>query len=456
MSTFSPPPPQALHPTVGKPLILITKNHRNQLAAKKLWREQSFGENINYYRERIWYSTAKVTKAGIETNEIIEWTKPKTATPEFGTVALILYSAPLNLCTTPFVLSLAKTRGKQNFPQPLEEYEAFIFEPTHHFSTTQAKALYHQLEGWVPPEKLNTFLSTYPTANKHLPDSPSAIPSFSESQTYPSTVQEAYASLLALHPNEAHHASHPNDAVHEPPTLLPVPQPAFPIQPYVMPNLRATNFRSGRTVPLGTYSVSLHVTKEGPHNARREVFYANDIPISPLKSTVAILYADTNPKSHTFNQPVIKSICIPKSTRADMDAFLAEHGPYLSAEQLAQFRPTTTIAQSTPTQPAEPSHHVAQTNQPNQGTTTMTIAHCAYCGDPFTPVRITSKFCSEQCRTIHHSHGRRKTQPTERQPQHPTDPLNVAVPSPAAVSREEFLALSARMDQIFNLLTQKV
>lgn len=456
MSPLPHPPPISVYPTETKPLVLLTRNHRNQLTAKKLWLSVRPGSTPHFRLEEIWYSSAKVSKSDIDAEATIEWTPPKMSTPKFASVSLILYSPSTNTCATPFLMSLMKIKRLEDLRQPLPEALAFALDPNHQFSSIQAKAIYLQLWQWMPATELMSFLSLYPTANTPEDDAEPAIPSFSNPVSYPSTVQEAYASLLALHPNEAHHASPPNDAVHEPPTLLPVPQPAVPIQPYVMPNLRATNFRTGRTVPLGTYSVSLHVTREGPHNARREVFYANDIPISPLKSTVAILYADTNPKSHTFNQPVIKSICIPKSTRADMDAFLAEHGPYLSAEQLAQFRPTTTIAQSTPTQPAEPSHHVAQTNQPNQGTTTMTIAHCAYCGDPFTPVRITSKFCSEQCRTIHHSHGRRKSQPTERQPQHPTDPFNVAAPSPAAVSREEFLALSARMDQIFNLLTQKV
>ena len=416
--------------SIHRPLVIVTKNERNQLIARKYW--HVIPEENPYTREEeIWSSYCRFSKSHSFKEEDFQWNTKKRYNKENSTVALLQYDTVAGTVDIHRVANLSKIRTKENLPEPIDKYLEFMLNPEHHFSLHQSQALCQQLRSWITPEQLNQFLALYPNAAKEYDkDSPDIIANQDNQDNYPTTVLDAYQ--LVRH--EA-----PVNVQYEDPTLLFIENQPTNSHPLTIPNLRPTNFRTGRPMTVGTYSVSLHVTPEGKHNSRREVFYANDIPMSPLKSTVAILYADTNPKSATFNQPVIKSINIANSTQEEINQFLKDYGPNMNEQQRAQF---ATVPRAHPHQPAtgEP---LAMSEQPY---------FCAECGADFPPTRSTSRFCCEACRVTFYSKGRRKLQPTpsqhQPQPQHqPTQP------SADAVSREEFQALSAQMAQILHLLT---
>lgn len=423
-------------PSSSQPLVVAFKNARHQLSAKKFWR---IVLNEGPYRiEEIWFCSCQFGKLHTLNEADFNWTEPKRLTPPDTTVAIVLYNPASGDFLIPSIKSLHKVNMPTQLRQPLHEYKEFILNPQHKFSYPQTRAIYLQLQSWLHNEMLQ-FLQLWPYADKETP--PPTIPTIPPTP-FPSTVKDA----LALLPSNAHpQPSHPS-LPSQHPTLVFLPQPI--LQP--IPNLRATNFHNSNrtqiTIPLA--SVTLRITPEGKQNRRREVFYATPtnanptdppIPISPLKSTVAIMYADVNPESTTFNQPIFKSINVATSTQEDIAKFLYtqinEYGAILTADQLQAL-----------TNPVKLPAMRADPTQPNpQQEPTMSTQPCAQCGEDFQPTRITSRFCSEKCRAVYYSVGRRKGPTTKpSQPQQATQP--------DAVTREEFQALAGQLNQVLALL----
>jgi hypothetical protein len=404
--------------------------------ATKIWRvvKQLQNKHTPYNRlEELWSCSAPFGKnnIGIETN--LSWTKPKCITPKETTVALVQYNKSSNTVSFPSVLSLANALHANNIPQPIEDYQVFALNPAHQFSPVQARSLYLQLCPRISAQQTTQFLQLYPNADKE------EIANENQSfQTYPSTLSEACQLFQALAPIATNNQGQPQQ-IAELPTLFFVPSPPYNA-PYVVPNLRAVNAKTGHTLRPRAYSVSLHITPQGKHCARREVFYANEIPISPLKSTVAILYYDTNPNSPTSGQPIIKSINTGKANPEEVATFLAEHRSVMTTEQLAQFEP----------QPLQ-SRQLTSSNPTGEFPMPLPIQNCVECEAEFVPARITSRFCCEPCRVTYYSKGRRKGSANPQQPA--TTSLQ---PAPAnAVTQEQFQALSAQVAQLVQILTPK-
>ena len=423
--------------TANRPLVIVCKNAKNMLTAKKFWHvvTNKTPENILCRTEEIWYSQCVFSKHNSFNESNFPWSSKKLKTPKNTAVALLEYNTQESEVVIRSMRNIPMVRKTAEVASPEELTKCFEFaiNPAHQFSYKQSQVIQYQLRGAISPDLIKQFVMLYPNAeapyNPEEPDIPNNPPA------YPSTVLEAYQLLTGETPiNATAHIQY------EPPTLQFVDPPTS--QPFVIPNMRPTNFRNGRTMPVGTYHLSLHITQEGKHNCRREVFYADNFPMSPLKSTVAILYINTNPNSATFNQPIVKSINIANSTEAEIEDFLTAHGEHLTNQQRAQFH----------TQPKSLHNHPA----PGE-TNAMSIAHsetpcfCAECGAEFLPTRSTSRFCDEPCRTAFYSKGRRKSQ---QHAQH-AQPQSLHQPAADAVTREEFQALSQQMSQILNLLTTK-
>lgn len=384
-NTITPMSHQTIFPTSSQPLYVVTKNGRSQLTATKFW-HVVINDSTTYRLEEIRTSNCSISKKQSFVEAGLIWSEEKPVTPKNTTVALLLYDVSANKLSHASVKQInKKVHFTEDLPEPVINYINFATNPLHQFLPDQAKALHSQIRSWVPKEVIEQFEETWPCVKNGKP----TMPSFLAPVTYPSTIQEAMDIFDAL--ENTNTPNHLPNAPNEPPILYPIPQP-LP-NPFPIPNLKATNFRTGRAIHPNTYNISLHVTKEGKHSSRREVFYANDIPISPLKSTVAVLFADANPNSQTFQQPIIKSINIAKSTPQEVAAFLGEYRSNMTPEQLAQFEQP-----SYHTQPFHQPQPSQSTGEPQMSTNTIDPL-CAECGTPFIPSRITSRFCCEQCRT---------------------------------------------------------
>lgn len=440
---------QTILPTEHAPLILLSKTQRGTNATK-IWHVVK-NSTPSARREEIWVSSCKLNKQGIPPT----WSKPKLLTPPTTTVALVQYDSTNSKFEIAFILSSTKITMATDLPQPLEHYISFALNPTHSFSHEQTHVLNLQLRTWMKADQYAQFISMWPNA---------ALQTFVEPEKifatpFPTSIEQALAAQTLNAQAAVIQA--------EPPTLVFVPQPIT--APLIIPNLHAVNFRMLSAKPdIATCEVILKITPAGRQNSHREVFYATptaptlknpraiSYPISPLKATIALLYADINPASQTFNQPVVKSITIPTSTPGEIAAFLAENSVNMTTTQLEQFNTSQSANQLQPLSLGEPRMSGLQP--------------CLHCGTLFQPLRSVSKFCSEKCRVTHYSLSRRKAQPAPtqnpqqaagtQQPQGTHQPGNAQPQGFVTIGQfreqaAQVQELSGKVDQILNILISK-
>lgn len=441
--------PQSVSPTATKPLVVVSTSPRNQTFVTKIWRvvdhqtlDRQHIPNSPYVRlEELWSCKAPFGKNNINLETNINWSVPKRVTRKHTSVALVQYNKLDQSFTTPEILSPVGNKIVNPLPQPIEEYIAFALNPAHQFSHLQTRAIYSQLRSSMPAGQLAQFLQLWPNANKDELEEEVEQP---ELLNYPSTLKEAYKCFMASRlASNAGQSTQANQATQVEQTCVepdPRPMPLPPSNaPYVLHNLQAVNFRTGRSLKVGTYKLSVQTIQQGKHNARREVFYADAIPISPLKATVAVLYADMQPESKTFQQPIIKSINIAKATAKDIAEFLQEHRIAMNEQQLAEFKPN----------PSQTTDHQFQPSQPKgEPLMSLELQNCAECEVEFMPPRSSSRFCCEQCRVAYYSKSRRKINTEQSQRHSPTQPQT-------GPSMEQFEALAAQVGQLVQLLTNK-
>lgn len=413
---------QTIITTENAPLIIVTGGSRGMHIAKKYWQTSAPNE--------IFSSTCKFGKS--IASEGITWSKPKCLVPKNTTASLLLYSPELNLCKTAFILDSARISHRNLLPMPLEEYVEFAMNPAHQFTPEQFHTIHMQLRSWMPNEQETEFVAQ----KSNNPPSPFT--------PFPTTLEDALANLT--------HAKEQKETPNHPPILSPVQQPEE-VAPICIANLIATNhyFPRSKPKPMGDCFVFLKVTPQGKQNSRREVFYAypvnsnkpSAVPISPLKSTVAILYADVNPASHTFNQPVIVAINTATCTDAERADFLLNHTANLNQIQALQFA-TTTSSTTPPT---------------NQEAKTMYSTLCKFCKTEIlfeggrTPI-----YCSPKCRIDYNAGKTFGEAPKRKATNAPVEPTTQASPqasTDAPVTQAQFQALNSRVDQLIQLLTPK-
>lgn len=280
----------------------------------------------------------------------------------------------------------------------------FANNPEHIFSVQQSRALYNLLTcissntNGLPSEhiKFQPFSTAWPNIEKETWVNFKYPEQRVPSETFPSTVEAAIKDYLdreTVDPKQTGRAKAPQPIPVAPPEPFffknqPAKKPGLVIPNSTFPNTRKP---FAKLPAKQNHFLWLSITEEGPHNARKEVFYAQPsnsasepFPISPLKSTVALLFCNK-----VDMQPIILSINTNKATQEEKDAFeleISKYGGELNPQQQLQFRPTTATHQ--PTTSIMP-NHTAQT--------------CVECNNEFIASRITSKFCSSICRVQHNS-----------------------------------------------------
>lgn len=430
-----------IYPTKDKPLFIATKNSRSQLRLKKIWVEVP--NNQPAYRvEEIWCATCQFSKnhSLIEINQ--RWENAKRLTPANTTLCLIQYDAKNNVYDIPHILKISDTKLPQHLRQPKSEYLEFALNPLHLFSPSQLKSVWQQLRSWMSTEQIAQFLTMWPDVDKEEVMA-AAMAAEHRGSPYPCTVEQALEVMRPL--EEAEEGPVRCGA----PTLLPTHQPTT--TPTLIPNLISTNHHApNRKQPVGDAEVVLKIVPAGKQNRRREVFYAtpttpptDPFPISPLKANIAILYADINPNSPTFNQPIIKSICFSTSTDEEIEKFYNQHKANMSPDQLSLHPSSSSSSHPTATTPT------ATTPTANQQTQAKgTTMHCKFCNNEFEQKHGSSLYCSPKCR-IDYNAGRSYGGEGEQR----------ATAGSAATERPptagEFRALSAKVDQLLYLLTPK-
>jgi predicted nucleic acid-binding Zn ribbon protein len=449
-------PYKTVTPTAEHPLILFTKTTRNQLQIKKFWHvtieahrttKTVKGKQVDVEiprLEEVWSTFAQPTTTNPDETSL-SWSTPKRITPPNTSFAVIQYSQTDNNVKVNSVLNTSAARALQQLPQKLSDYLEFSTNPTHQFTLPQAHAVYWQLRSWLSNEWETQFLSLWPHIDtKNKANTYTATQTTQTTQTtFPRTIKEAVDVLTQQHTGPTIN--------HEPPKLQWInPQPLISSQ-VIIPNISLRNIALPLSKPNqpADHAVGLRVTPVGPHNKRREVFFAKPslptpknptcepFPVSPLKATVAILFQDTNPLSQTFAQPVIKSINIGNSSEEECANFFLEYQSNMSLDQLAQFEQPSTTNPTT------------VSPQPQRTPQMPTTLQCSHCGADFHPIRSTSKFCSPRCRIDNHSQGRRKNAPS-------------AISTTNAVTQEQFrqqaatvATLEEKLDQLINLLSKQ-
>lgn len=412
-------------PTENAPIYVLTGTTKTHHVFTQYWHKTTVP--IPHSRnEQVWSSTCKIENLSSTSNpseslallseytnlHTLKWSKPKLLTPDNTLVALIFYNEETNCLTYPHV----EKWGFKLFTPPQKEANcAFAINPNHIFATLQAKAIYFLLtctESQPTPEpeyrtKYQAFITLWPNIFEpefqNLPNNETRTPS----ANYPRSLQDAaqIAANIATIKKQSNQSTTKGQANKQPqptppqePILHYIPNQPTNSNPLLIPNISFRNTRNptAKQLPTQPHHLFLHITPEGPHNKRREVFYAQPstqpttilaYPISPLKATVAILFCNL-----VDSQPYIVAINTHTATQNERNEFLAKYAQYLNAEQLHQFQQPT--IELTPPQVATCQVTAKPEIEPKI---------CEECLREFLPQRAFTKYCSSFCRIDHNS-----------------------------------------------------
>lgn len=453
-----------IRPTVQNPILLVTSNSPSFVTLEKHWVVTSI-EGILLTKDTLLQQSCQIKKP--EPSKFLDldyfltvdkkWTKAKPVSPDFIGLTLCQYNTERNLFAAKW---LAKTTTKLSQEERLAYYK-FAFDHTPTLSTTQAQQLWFILSRISlqeeKTEELQQFLSLWPginIVNQPDPTKP-AITSLYEqspfwaekpSANFPNSLELAISSANAAQsqpkskqPKRAEAKAYPQDLqfVETQPTeqnkatilistptchsnSIPTNQPGGKHLVWVATSL-ATKTKHHREV---IYAQPLEPNAKNP---RKEAF-----ALSPLKSTISLLFWDANTGSPNYGQPIIKAINTNMASDFEVRQFLNNNVKYLNETQAQQC-----TRENQPTPAPQPTKEII-----------MQIKHCKFCNTQFESSDSKSLYCSPKCR-IDFNAGKTFGAPPKRlAPLHPQD-------TDAPVSQQQFQALSAQVAQLVSLLTSK-